>query len=276
MPEQAETARFTGDWLDLRAPADRRARAMNLVGLLEAHLGPVGPGSPSTRILDLGAGSGNNMRALAGLLERPQRWRLVDADAALLERARAHAPTGIETGIEIEVETAVADLAAGIEDVLDPNLSLVTASALFDLCGAAWLDRFAMALSARRLPLYAVLSYDGRQTWEPPHQHDAAVIAAFNAHQRGEKGFGPSLGPEAHDHLAAALKRHGYTVHEGDSPWVLTQADGAALIAELARGTATALAPMIGEPAHVWGAARQGAARAVIGHKDLLALPPKD
>ncbi len=125
--------------------------------------------------------------------------------------------------------------------------------------------------------LYAALTYDGREAWQPPHPLDAEVLEAFQADQRRDKGLGPALGPAAHDHLAACLRAQGYRVSEARSDWTLAQPADAALIAALAEGTAAAVAPRIGaERSEAWRAARTGAERVVIGHRDLLALPPED
>ncbi|MEO0820908.1 MAG: SAM-dependent methyltransferase [Pseudomonadota bacterium] len=263
--QSAPGSGFAADWLALREEADRRARAAAPLDALRAVLdGRTVP----LRVLDLGAGAGNNLRATAAELPCPQDWRLADHDPALLARATAALPQGVRA------ETATADLAAGIGLLLDTPGMLVTASAFFDLCGRAWLERLAGDLLARGAALYAVLSYDGREAWAPTHPDDTAVLAAFHADQRRDKGFGPSLGPEAHDTLAAALRTGGATVVEGTSDWILEPPADAALIAALAEGSASAVRPSLGSVADTWLAARRSASRVVIGHRDLLALPP--
>ena len=72
----------------------------------------------------------------------------------------------------------------------EESLDLVTASAFFDLVSEEWIARFCQELAARQLPLYTVLTYDGTETWSPPHDHDAPMLAAFHAHQGRDKGFG--------------------------------------------------------------------------------------
>ncbi len=104
---------------------------------------------------------------------------------------------------------------------------------------------------------------------------DAAVLAAFHADQRRDKGLGPALGPDAHAHLADRLSKLGYEVFEGSSDWKLKQPADAALIAALADGSAAAVAEAVGaDRADDWRAARVTAHRVTIGHRDLLALPP--
>ncbi len=253
---------FAADWLALRAPADRRARNPAVAAALARAVAGRGP----LRILDLGAGTGATMHALAPLLPGPQTWVLADADAGLL--ARATPPDGAR------LETVEADLAAGLAPLLAPPPDLVTASALLDLAGAAWLEGLAAALARHRLPLLAALSYTGTEDWEPAHPLDAAVRAAFHADQGRDKGLGPALGPRAHRHLVRALRAAGCTVIEGPSDWRLEAPRDAALIAELARGTAAAVAPRLGDRAEAWRAARAGASRVRVSHSDLLALPP--
>jgi len=85
------------------------------------------------------------------------------------------------------------DLAHDLEAALDGAVDLVTTTALLDLVSEPWLDRLVTEIAARRLPLYAALSYDGRIVFDPPVPGDAAIMAAVNAHQRGDKGFGRAL-----------------------------------------------------------------------------------
>ena len=116
------------DWLDLREPADRRARSTELAHELAAALRP-GP----VRVLDVGCGSGATTRWLAPLLPGPQEWTLLDRDPALLAlvpdrtadvRDRDGAPVTCSTRrAEITALTAL-DLA---------TTSAVTASALVDV-----------------------------------------------------------------------------------------------------------------------------------------------
>lgn len=252
---------FDAGWLALRAPADARARNADLARQVAAHM----QGGPAPAILDLGAGTGNNMAALVPLLPAGQRWRLVDSAPDLL--ARAAPPPGVHAS------RVCADLARDLEGLFAPRPDLVTASALFDLGGADWIDRLVGLLARQCCPLYAVLTYDGRARWVPAHPLDAAALDAFHANQRRDKGLGPALGPDAHAYLAARLAEAGYTVVEGASDWRLAAPCDAALIAALAEGVAAAIRSRLGERADAWLAARRRAEAAWIGHRDLLALP---
>jgi len=77
----------TLDWLALREPVDHRSRAADLVAPLAEWWGS----RPSQRVLDLGSGTGSNLRYLAPRLPGGQEWTLVDRDAAALDRARGMA-----------------------------------------------------------------------------------------------------------------------------------------------------------------------------------------
>ncbi len=76
---------FSADWLALREPADAAARSVRLSYVLSHAV----LHHASLRILDLGGGTGSNIRFLAPLLAKPQHWTLVDHDEALLAQVPA-------------------------------------------------------------------------------------------------------------------------------------------------------------------------------------------
>ena len=277
---------FSAAWLALREPADHRARNAAVRDAAIAHLAA----KAAPRLVDLGCGSGSNLRALAPHLPSGQIWRLVDADPLLLQAARqaltlwADRTEDAEGGAlmlwqgekRIEVHFEEADLARDLDAVLDRPADLVTAAAFFDLVAPAWLALFCEALVRRRLPLFTVLTYDGVERWTPPHPADAAMLAAFHAHQTSDKGFGAAAGPGAFALMEGALKGRGWRVEAGPSPWRLTAADEAPLIAALAEGAAGAVAETgLVAPADgaSWLAARRVAQTCEIGHMDMFAAP---
>lgn len=277
---------FSSDWLALREPADRAARSTALLSSLSAFASA----AKSLTIMDLGAGTGSTLRAVAPHLSVPQSWVLVDHDGALAEAGRrlladwapcergggtAGEPLTLAVGtVPVTVTWRQADLAAADWASLLEGVDLVTASALFDLVSAAFVERFADAVTAAGIAVYVALDVDGTAAWSPPHQHDEAVAAAFRRHQETDKGFGPALGPDASRVLATALAARGYHVAERPSPWRLGP-PSAALIAELATGWAGAAgaAGLDASVADGWLSARRAAAGCIIGHTDLLALP---
>jgi hypothetical protein len=282
-------AGFSSDWLALREPADRAARSPALLGSLAAFAST----AKSLTILDLGAGTGSTVRAVAPHLAASQSWILVDHDGALVETgrrllaawatdaggdggaARAGGPLSLRLGaVPVTVTWRQADLAAADWPSLLAGVDLVTASALFDLVSAAFVERFADAVAAAGAAVYVALDVDGSASWSPPHPDDAAVAAAFRSHQGIDKGFGPALGPEASRVLAKALAARGYRVETEKSPWRL-DAGSAALIGSLAEGWADAARSAGLDPAvsDRWLAARRSAEGCVIGHTDLFATP---
>ena len=197
---------FSAEWLALREPADHAARNLEVLAATVRYFG----GRETIEVLDLGAGSGSNLRALAPHLPGRQSWRLIDHDSALIRAATVALPEWTRrSGLSIEVTCQQADLSGGVAAILETSPDLVTAAAFFDLVSTEWIDRFVEFLAARGLPLYTTLVYNGEESWQPPHPVDAAVNAAFNLHQGGDKGFGPAAGPRAAEILSDALRVRG-------------------------------------------------------------------
>lgn len=244
---------FSAEWLALRAPADDAARDAGLADrLVEWAAGR------ALTVADLGGGAGAAHRALAPHLPGAS-WRVLDDDPELL----ALLPDG--------AEAVEADLAAGLDAAFEPRPDLVTCFAFLDLVSAAWLERLADRVAAAGAALYAPLTYDGREVWLPKPPHEAEALAAFHADMRRDKGFGPALGPDAPAAVATALSARGYRVETADSAWRLTRG---ALMDALAAGSAEAvLASLPADRRPAWRQGRAAADSAMIGHRDILALP---
>jgi SAM-dependent methyltransferase len=203
---------FSSDWLALREPHDVRARNPAVLDAVVASL----VGTPSLRIVDIACGTGSTLRALAPRFPAGQNWRLVDNDLSLLARASDMArPAGVT------LTTVPIDLNHDLEAALDGPTDLVTTSALLDLVSEVWLDRLVVETLARSIPVYAALSYDGRIDISPSNSFDAAIIAAVNAHQRGDKGFGPALGPAAADAAIARFESLDCAIIHDKSDWIV-------------------------------------------------------
>lgn len=247
---------YAAEWLGLRRAADDRARDRELLETLRSELA----NREAPLIVDVGCGTGALRRALRAVAPQEARWRMVDRDASLL--AQAGRP-------EERRELDLADIAA-LVDALS-GADLVAASAFFDLASAAWIDAFVSALPQGAV-VYAALTYDGRESWDPPSPDDAAVLAAFHRHQNRDFGLGPALGPGAARHLAERLRASGRVVALAPSDWRLERGADDALMSELAEGVAKAAAPEDRAASERWRAAPRQSAR--IGHWDILAAPP--
>src|SRR5262245_18728324 len=142
---------FSADWLMLREPYDLRSRNPVVLDAVFDLLAD----KPSVAIIDLACGTGSTFRALSPRVSAPQNWRLVDNDLSLLARAPGSSPP------RITLTAAPVDLNRDLEAAFDGPADLVTTSALLDLVSSDWLNRLAVEVAARRLPVYAALSYDG-------------------------------------------------------------------------------------------------------------------
>jgi SAM-dependent methyltransferase len=261
---------FSADWLSLREPYDVRARNAKVLAAVAAAFAAL----PALTIVDLACGTGSTLRALAPRLPGRQNWKLVDNDLGLLVRAaQASHPRA-------KVTTTAIDLVRDLEAALDGPLDLVTTSALLDLVSESWLERLATEVAARRLPLYAALSYDGRITFEPSDSLDGAIVAAVNDHQRRNKGFGTALGPDAAKRVIALFETMGYSVVHGEADWVMEPHDRdmqAALLDGWAGAAREAGQQSLAEIA-AWLTRRRdalshGQSSIRVGHVDVFAAP---
>lgn len=207
---------FSAQWLALREPFDFGARNPAVLAALSADVADLA----SINVVDLACGMGATMRAIAPRLPPNQSWRLIDNDSGLLTRAASSARS-----VQMKVETLESDISRDLDAALAEPLDLATASALLDLVSDDWLARFAKAVADRQLRVYAALTYDGRIAFDPADARDTEIVAAVNRHQRGDKGFGPSLGPAAASTGLARFRALGYAVDFGTSDWLLGPRD---------------------------------------------------
>jgi hypothetical protein len=284
---------FGLDWLRLREPHDLGARSRTLARQFGAAV-RARAGNETASVVDLGAGSGANFRALAPLISGGQDWRLVDHDRVLLGHQAAEiAQWARGQGWRVTHGSGIVTVATGsahwraysveldlARDLAALPLSVhgVTCAALLDLVSAAWLGQLADRVTAAHAPFLAALNVDGRRDWTPPHSDDAAIASALARHQHGNKGFGPALGADAVAAAWALLGARGYRVMSAAGAWRIGADDGA-MLAELIDGTAAAAAKADpGLATTRWRddrhqALRQGALGLAVGHVDILAEP---
>jgi len=262
---------FSADWLALREPYDLRARSPAVLETVVAAFAD----HPTMTIVDLACGTGSTLRALAPRLPARQTWRLTDNDLGLLARAAATpAPDGAR------LAAVPLDLNRDLEAALEGPVDLITTSALLDLVSAEWLERLAVETVVRSVPIYAALSYNGRVTFDPPDEADAGIVAAVNAHQRRDKGFGPALGPMAAQAAITRFEALGYRVMHETSDWVFGP-DDREIQREVCAGWAAATREVGALPLPAvadWLVRRRDAIAAgrssiAVGHVDIFARP---
>jgi hypothetical protein len=295
------TATFSADWLSLREPFDAAARDAAAGELrLASRLASLRAGATRPlRVIDLACGTGANLRWLALRLGGEQQWLVVDHDADLLrcwpERLAAvsGAHVGSDAGLhqplpfagpgcEASIVRQQLDLMVGLETLPWHAADLVTASALLDLVGTAWLHRLVVASAASRVALLMSLNVDGRHVWAPGDPVDATVGQLFAEHQQRDKGLGPALGAEAVAVLRQTLEAAGYRVFTAASDWWMdggadpqAHAMQCALIGGMA-AAACEQSSASAETVEAWRKRRLAAAahsQLRVGHLDLLALP---
>jgi hypothetical protein len=261
-------------WLDLRGPADVRARATyaaDLTALLNRHLTHrLRDDNAVVRLVDVGAGTGTGAGWLRDRLPWEQDWRLVDHDPRLLAVAPA-----TSQGWARVVVAGVADLPTLLAD--EPA-HVVTCQALLDILTAEEADAVIAPAVASGAALLLSLNVTGEVDIWPPHPDDALVAGAFDAHQRRAG----RLGPDAGAYTARVLRSRGYDVTTAATSWHLDAAESA-LTRVWLEGRASAAAEQRPDQVERIGRwhedrdrlARQGELTAVVGHVDVLALPTR-
>ncbi|MFU8850820.1 SAM-dependent methyltransferase [Micromonospora sp. SL1-18] len=259
------------DWLGLREPADAAARSADLVEAVRRRL----PADRPVIVHDLGSGTGSMARWLAPRLPGPQHWVLHERDPDLL--ALAATELYAADGSPVTVATRSSDITRlGAAELADAHL--VTASALLDMLTVEEVERTVDACAGH--PTLFALTVVGRVELTPADPLDAALTAAFNAHQRRTTDGRTLLGPDAVDATVSAFRRRGIDVRVRPSPWRLGP-EQPALTAEWLLGWLDAAGEERPELTGAVGAYRNrrlgelaaGRLHVVLHHADLLAGP---
>ncbi|MFK7855368.1 MAG: class I SAM-dependent methyltransferase, partial [Granulosicoccus sp.] len=202
MSSQPETPEgFSEAWLTLREPADHAARAQSITQQLSVWARQ----KKTLTCMELGAGTGSNLRFLCPLLGHDQRWLLVDNDPILLN----HLPVSISAwaarnniscqntshelvlkadNFSARISWVQRDLAQNLPELPFRDHDLVCASALLDLTSATWLEQLASQCINHQCGALFVLNYNGQIDWQRPIKEDKLMNELLNAHQLGDKG----------------------------------------------------------------------------------------
>jgi hypothetical protein len=276
-----EDVRVTREWLVLREPADAAARSPELAARAARRLRSTGP----LVIHDLGGGEGAMARWLAPRLPGPQHWVIHDRDADLLDLAvldrngHGGGPRPAADGTAVTLEVRHGDITRLEPDDL-AGASLVVASALLDMLTAEDLPAMLGACMTAGAPVLLALTVVGRVALTPAEPLDAAIAAAFDAHQRRTTAAGRLLGPDAVAAAAEQVRAGGAEVLVRPSPWRLGAAHAALAAAWLDGWVAAACEqdPSLVADAPAYRERRRAQAAAgrlavTVDHADLLALP---
>ena len=275
---------ISADWLALREPADTRARDGAAPALLPALLVtlPRPQDGNTLRVVDLGAGTGANLRWLAPRLPFPatdQSWLLVDHDPHLLARGTGH-PEGVRVESVRADVTDLADLLTtgdGTDGAGGAGTDLVTAAALLDLLDTRELTAVVEAVVDAGVPALFSLTVDGTADLDPAEEQDDVLAAAFDAHQQRDGRPGPGAGAV----VAAMFRERGWRVLTESTPWRLSSADEPQLVDAWLEGRVEAAVeqdPRLAGPAASWLGRRRtqaldGQLGVTVGHLDVLAVP---
>lgn len=230
-------------WLALRYRADARARehSLPLVRALAEHLmaakrddgakgpplHPPAPDSSHVTVVDVGAGTGANLRWLGPHLDQAlasaigQDWHLLDHDAALLEAVQDSQPTWLRGS------TRHTGSVATVRSLLDTTTQprAVSCSALLDLLTAAQIEDLVAATVAGADAALWSLSVTGDVALTPAYPEDELVAERFNHdQQRGTStstGLRALAGPDGWRVAANAFTERGWRVRTASTPWIL-------------------------------------------------------
>jgi hypothetical protein len=236
------------DLLLLKEAADRRAKNSDVSDALTGWF----EGRPSLDVLDLHAGTGATLRALAPILAPDQAWTLYARTQSEEALARDHltrwAPDARTTddglfierqGQKIAVRFKRHDVVAAGGALAEPPPDLVVIDDDLMRYPRDVIRRVVATLANRRSVIHARLVYDGRLKLQPHHAADGAFTAALHRRLMRDSGHGEATGPLAANELAEQLRHSDYSVIEGPSPLHLRAAE-APLIRAVAKELAEA------------------------------------
>jgi hypothetical protein len=136
--------------------------------------------------------------------------------------------------------------------------------------------------AALQQPFYASLTVDGQDGWHPGHPADSVVRRAFRRDQQRDKGLGVALGADAAAVAEEILAAAGFEIFGERSDWRIARGERSLgrLFSRMTASAAINAVPDMAGKINAWCKARicqaQRAQLAIrIGHRDLLAIPPK-
>ena len=210
----------------LKEAADKRSKNSDVSDAVSGWF----EGRASLDVLDLHAGTGATLRALAPLLAPDQAWTLYARDAGEEALARDHltrwdpAARVTEDGLfidrqgqKIAVRFKLHDVVVAGGKLAEPPPSLVVIDDDLMRYPAVVIRKLVAILADRRSVMHARLVYDGRLRLMPHHAADGAFTGALHRRFMRDTGHGEAMGPQAANELSEQLRLSDYSVIEGPS-----------------------------------------------------------
>lgn len=228
---------FDPKWLQERYRFDAAARnkeleweAIHQFAFLE-HL----------QIVDLGSGTGANVRYYLEQFPQNQTWYCVEEDGMLREvfwqnmlelaHADGYQPEQegdslkmTKSGHWVEIHFVQGNLME-LDKLVDLlRTDLILANAVFDLFSADQFAELIHVISHHSLSMLFSLNYEG-MAFFPQEEKDDFFIRQYNAHMQRPQDFGHGMGPDASQVMKEALNKKLGHVKRGQSIWEIAQED---------------------------------------------------
>lgn len=194
------------------------------------------------QIVDLGSGTGANVRHYLEQFPQNQTWFCVEEDDALktmfwqnmvqLAEADGYAYQLSDNQIKmekpghwIEIHFVEGNLMQ-VDNLVDLlRTDLILANAVFDLFSQKQFEELIQTISHHSLSLLFTLNYEGMKFF-PVEKEDAYYIDQYNAHMQRPQDFGKGMGPDASQLMEQALHASLAEVKKGESNWEIEVEDG--------------------------------------------------
>ncbi|MEN0004316.1 MAG: class I SAM-dependent methyltransferase [Bacteroidota bacterium] len=229
---------FSVEWLTTRYPFDVAARNKDVEQAALMGL----PAERPIRLIDLGAGTGNNCRYFIPKLPQDQEWLLLELNPHLIAAAKSQLHAfAKEAGFKV-TPTADGLYLAGrkkvtirfremsflnLKEQLDlGSYDLVMAGAVIDLLTVNMLEMLVQQFIGHVVPFLATINFTGMQ-FEGATEQDQHYTKLYIQHMRRAQPFGRTLGAACIPFLKSWLLVRDIPFLSGASDWVISPTDRA-------------------------------------------------